>query len=262
MVAGNKPTVTVVITTYERNQFLRNSIESVLAQEYTGEIEILVVDGTEDRTAKVVVDECDQTNYLNVRDYHEPFQSSIKDVAAARSVGVRECQGKYVQFLDDDDKLTTAAIQKKIAAIQKDDAVAVCTGLSNGEENVMEWPDTVVGKELAYALIKLNPPAPPSSLLVERDLLMNIPPFHELPHDDLAMFIEVAKQTPVNYVDEPLTVLQDSRTLAQTKSSIEGLVETYQWYKEEGLYDVILTEEQREAANNKYEEILDELSGA
>ncbi|MFN3403731.1 MAG: glycosyltransferase family 2 protein [Cytophagaceae bacterium] len=88
--------VSVVIPTYNRPHLLINAIESVLVQSYRP-IEILVINNG-DASIDSVIQKYKANG--NVR-----FFESVKkgNVGAARNKGIKESQGMYIGYLDDDD---------------------------------------------------------------------------------------------------------------------------------------------------------------
>lgn len=253
-----RPPVSVIVTTYDRNAVLERAIESAVTQEYDP-LELIVVDGTADRTAEPVVEAFPDAQYHNLRDHHEPFETALDDVAAARQLGTSVASGEYVHFLDDDEILLPGAISEKVAAVTGEtDAEAVYSPFVDSEGDVRAFSDDVRGQELAFVLIRLVTPCQPSVLLVRRSILTDIPPFHELPHDDIGMFVEIGKRTLFEYVDEPLTRSQSSPTLATSLASLRGQLALYESYTDSGLYDRLLSERQRDAAREQYERLKSE----
>ena len=91
--------VSVIIPAYNAGLHIANAINSVLAQNYSKDIEIFVIDdGSTDNTASVVADmsrEHKQIIYLpNARK---------KGPSGARNTGLLKANGTYVAFLDADD---------------------------------------------------------------------------------------------------------------------------------------------------------------
>jgi glycosyltransferase involved in cell wall biosynthesis len=89
--------VSVIIPTYNRSRIVRSAIDSVLAQDYP-EIEVLVID---DGSA-------DDTREMMARTYGDNprvrfFPKSNGGVSSARNLGIRECRGEFIAFLDADD---------------------------------------------------------------------------------------------------------------------------------------------------------------
>jgi len=93
--------VSVVTPCYNQAHFLRDAIESILAQTYP-RIELVVVDdGSLDNTAAVVA------NYPLAR----CLRQGNRGVAEARNVGFGATNGEYVLFVDADDRLAPNAVQ-------------------------------------------------------------------------------------------------------------------------------------------------------
>lgn len=95
------PLVSVVIPCYKQAHFLPEAIESVLKQSYTHREIVVVDDGSPDNTAEVA------RRYPGV---HCLSQENA-GLANARNAGLRVSQGKYVVFLDADDRLASGALQ-------------------------------------------------------------------------------------------------------------------------------------------------------
>jgi len=112
-----KPKVSICIPTYNRKKYLKETIESILAQTYK-EYEIVVVDdGSTDGTE-------DMIRQLGVPiTYH--WQENGGD-AAARNKLIELAQGKYISFIDSDDLLFPDAIERlvKVMETETEDVVA------------------------------------------------------------------------------------------------------------------------------------------
>ena len=96
--------VSVVITTYNDSQFLPEAIESALAQTVPPDEVIVVDDGSTDDPGAVV------SRYPNVRLIRQANQG----LAAARNTGWRAACGRYLVFLDADDRLMSKALASNL----------------------------------------------------------------------------------------------------------------------------------------------------
>lgn len=86
--------ITIIIPTRNRASYLKQAIDSVYAQSYP-HFEIIVIDdGSGDHTQDV-------PNAYDKR-LHYYYQKHA-GVSAARNYGIRQAQGQYIAFLDDDD---------------------------------------------------------------------------------------------------------------------------------------------------------------
>jgi len=95
----NDLTFSIVIPSYNRELFIRKTIESILCQTFT-DFEIIVVDdGSTDNTTSVVKSMMESDSRIRL---HE---KSNEERAVARNAGTNLARGKYVTFLDSDDLL-------------------------------------------------------------------------------------------------------------------------------------------------------------
>lgn len=93
------PTISVIVPVHNGQDYLKNCIDSILAQTYRP-LEIIVVnDGSADRTGEICA---------ALEKAHENiFTVEVKDVgvSAARNAGLDRAHGEYVTFVDADDRI-------------------------------------------------------------------------------------------------------------------------------------------------------------
>ena len=86
--------VSVIIPTYNRSDFCKKAVDSVLSQSYRN-IEVIVVDdGSSDNTREVISGLDDRVRYI--------WQKNA-GVVAARNHGMELARGEFIAFLDSDD---------------------------------------------------------------------------------------------------------------------------------------------------------------
>ena len=100
----SNPLVSVIIPTHNRAPFLKEAIESVLAQSYRPLQLIVVDDGSRDETSSLV----SRYPLLYVR-------GPQRGVAAARNIGIKRAAGEFVAFLDSDDLWLPTKIERQVA---------------------------------------------------------------------------------------------------------------------------------------------------
>lgn len=91
----SNPLVTIIIPTYNRVDYLKLTLESILNQTFK-DFEIIVVDdGTADNLNEQLCTQFDNVKYIKIENSGGP--------AKPRNVGIRKAKGKYLAFVDDDD---------------------------------------------------------------------------------------------------------------------------------------------------------------
>jgi glycosyltransferase involved in cell wall biosynthesis len=87
--------LSVVVPVFNRRDVIRRAVKSLLAQDFSGRFEIVVVDdGSTDGTAEMV-DGIDPRVHV--------VRQENRGAAAARLHGIQEARGEFVAFLDSDD---------------------------------------------------------------------------------------------------------------------------------------------------------------
>lgn len=104
------PSLSVVIPCYNAERWIDATLRSVLAQQWPGELEVLVVDdGSQDQSAQRV-----QAWGGCVRLVQQPNAG----VAAARNRGLEQARGDWVAFVDADDIWLPGKLQAQWQALQ------------------------------------------------------------------------------------------------------------------------------------------------
>jgi teichuronic acid biosynthesis glycosyltransferase TuaG len=91
------PKVSIILPTYNRANFIADAIESVIAQTFINWELFIVDDGSTDNTPNIV------SKYLKNRKI-KYFTKENGGVSSARNLGLKLSTGKYIAFLDSDDK--------------------------------------------------------------------------------------------------------------------------------------------------------------
>jgi glycosyltransferase involved in cell wall biosynthesis len=120
----NLPALTVIIPTKDRHGFLKQAVESVLAQSLPP-LEVIVVDDGQGAAAALT----GASPQVRVLD------SSGRGPVAARSLGVAEARGDCIAFLDDDDWLTDPRyLQDAATVIAAGADLVFCDGILRFED--------------------------------------------------------------------------------------------------------------------------------
>ena len=117
------PAVTVVIPTHNRPQLMQRALESVLDQEYSGDLEAIVVfDACDPFEPPVVVPPGAKLRVVR--------NERSRGLAGARNTGIMQATHDFVAFLDDDDYWLPGKLQAQMERFaEKPEAVLVGTAM-------------------------------------------------------------------------------------------------------------------------------------
>ena len=91
--------ISIIIPMYNAEQYLEETLDSVLAQSYHNWECLIIDDGSNDNSAKVAKIICSNDSRFKY------FFQKNSGPSAARNLGIQKCSGEYIQFLDADDVL-------------------------------------------------------------------------------------------------------------------------------------------------------------
>ena len=94
-----KEKISVIIPVYNTKEYLEDCVNSVLEQTWTDFKMILVDDGSQDGSREICEELCRRDSRIQI-----VFQEH-KGVSAARNAGIETAEGKYLFFLDSDDRI-------------------------------------------------------------------------------------------------------------------------------------------------------------
>ena len=115
-----QPLVSILIPVFNGHDYLREAVDSALAQTYPN-IEVLIInDGSTDDTESIVLSYGDKVRYL----YKENG-----GVSSALNLGIREMRGEYVSWLSHDDVYLPQKVEaqvKALSACEGEDVIVYC----------------------------------------------------------------------------------------------------------------------------------------
>ena len=194
--------VSVVIPTYNRADFVREAITSVLQQDYP-DIELIVVDdGSRDGTAAVVSGFGPAVQYL--------WQEN-RGVSAARNRGVASSTGDLIAFLDSDDLWLPNKVSAQVAYFEAQAEAQAChtdeiwirRGVRVNERHIHR-------KQGGWQFLASLPRCviSPSAVMMRRTLWDRLGGFDEsLPAcEDYDLWLRLTAVVPVGFLPERLVV--------------------------------------------------------
>lgn len=202
------PLVSVCIGAYNRARYIRETLDSVLAQTYRN-VEIIVVDdASTDDTAAIIASYGER-----VRLIRRATNSGMCPIT--RNQAFRAATGTYVAFLDSDDAWYPPKLERQVEFLESHSDIPLChtychlmdeesriTGIRH--EGRLPPTGDCFAPLLRHCWITI------SSVMIRRNLAETIGYFVEDPRygvwgEDHEFFLRVARRYPIGLVDEVLT---------------------------------------------------------
>ncbi len=135
-----KPLISIIVPVYNVEAYLRECIESILAQTYQNLEIILINDGSTDQSENILNDYAKR--FKNIKAIHQKHGG----VSSARNTGIKHASGEWISFVDPDDYAKNNFVETlyEIAIKNKAD-ISTCSFTSFSEEksilkNPPIWP--------------------------------------------------------------------------------------------------------------------------
>nr|WP_297162295.1 glycosyltransferase family A protein [uncultured Dysgonomonas sp.] len=128
------PVISIIVPCYNQAQYLPETLQSVLEQDYAHWECIIVNDGSPDNTEEVALKWCKEDERFK---YFKKENGGLSD---ARNYGIKNSVGKYILPLDSDDKISKTYISEAIDVLENNPDVKLifCRAQLFGADN-KEW---------------------------------------------------------------------------------------------------------------------------
>ncbi|MEM1138903.1 MAG: glycosyltransferase family 2 protein [Pseudomonadota bacterium] len=202
------PLLSVVIPAYNAEKFLAETIAS-LQDQTIDELEIVIVnDGSRDGTAEAIAALEKEPGRFPVRGVHQANAGP----SAARNTGIEAARGRYIGFLDADDRWHANKAARQIALMEADPSIAMtCSGWQIIDEEGRVLNRTGGGPTGRFSFVSLlfdNPVGTTSSVIIRADVFEAVGLFDtQLKYcEDLELWLRIAEREEwrVENIGEPL----------------------------------------------------------
>ena len=198
----HKPTVSVIIPTYNREKYIERAIKSVLEQSYKDYELIIVDDGSTDDTAKIL-----KKYDKKIR----KFSMLHSGVSAARNFGISKAHGQWIALLDSDDYWLPEKLAKQMAYLEENPDMKIMQvgekWIRNGKfvnpmKKHQKYSGWIFEKCLPLCIVS------PSAVIIHKSIFEEIGLFNEeMPVcEDYDLWLRVARKYPIGLMSEFLIV--------------------------------------------------------
>lgn len=204
--------VTALIPTYNSERYIRETVESVLAQTYPVHEVIVVDDGSTDQTQQVLASYGDRIRYIRQTNAGPP---------TARNTGLVHATGDVIALLDSDDLWVPTKTERQVEYLQRHPSCGLVY------TDMKTFDDRGIIEESVKISRNLNLPSghifqemfaetlfQTSAVLVRKSCLDQVGGFDTSLRmgDDYELFLRVARHFELGYIDEPLVLYRQHAT--------------------------------------------------
>lgn len=140
----NQELISIIVPVYNIMDCLPKCVESICRQTYSNLEILLVDDGSNDGTEKLV----DELAVMDerIRVFHKPNGGS----SSARNLGIRKAQGQYIGFVDSDDFIEPQMYEELMEVIHREKVRIAQISRDEIDEQGNRLPDVCTPPEEAY----------------------------------------------------------------------------------------------------------------
>ena len=203
--------VSVIIPTYNREKFISECVQSVLAQTLPAREIIIVDDGSTDATYNILRD-LGFNSLSTKKTVLRYFFQQNRGVSSARNLGIKEARSEYIALLDSDDLWLKSKLDRQVSAFENDtQSSRLChtdeIWIRNGVRVNQHKKHKKHGGNVFQSCLKLCCISP-SSAMMHRSVFEDFGFFDEdLPAcEDYDFWLRYSAKEDVNFIDEPLII--------------------------------------------------------
>ncbi len=221
--------VSIIMPNYNCENYIRESIDSVLNQTYS-DWELLIVDDcSTDNSVEIIREYCERDSRIKLF-----VNEKNSGAAASRNLALREANGKWIAFLDSDDLWLPEKLEKQLVFMTENDYSFSFTKYRHINEDsdrlgiVVVGPKKITRKKLKYCCCYLG------CLTVMYDAekvgLIQIDESIRKRNDD-AMWLKVRKFADAYYLDELLAEYRVRKGSISHQGKLKLLKYHYKLYR-------------------------------
>lgn len=216
--------VSIIMPAYNAENYIKEAIDSVIAQTYK-KWELLVVnDGSTDRTVEIVKEYCEKDKRITL--LHNIQHIGMP--SAPRNLGIQTAQGRFIAFLDSDDLWISTKLEEQLPLFKNLKTAIVFSNYEkvddNGRRNrrVVRAPQYVDYEDLLKSNVICNLTGIYDRQKVGKVLYQNI---H---HEDYALWLSILKK---GFIAQNTNTITGYYRIGKTSVSSHKLkLLPWQWY--------------------------------
>lgn len=223
--------ISVVIITYNQEEYIEQTLDSILKQDFDGEFEIIIGDdGSKDETRQIL------------KQYSETYPEIVKPIFNEINLGIvrnyynviSHCTGKYIMVCGGDDYWLPGKMSAQFKVMEENPSIGLCYGnakkLMDGDESPLS--EYVGGKSTTFSELMVENKIPACTTCIRRETLVSYitevdPVSHDWKMEDYPTWLWMSKNSAIYYMDKNISVYRILRNSASHKFDVDKRLDFY-----------------------------------
>ena len=243
---SNKPLVSIVFTSYNHKEYLKQALDSLVSQTYSN-LEIIIIDDCSSDGSQEILKEYDNHPNINLKLQTQNSGSYVK----ASNYGASFAKGEYILFAQCDDFAEAHQIETLLQEFEKQPSVGVVFSKSKlVDEKGVSFSDDFIGREnnfkkavsetglisgrhmkqfLSFSCVIPNL----SAALIKRELFTRVNGLSDryLVVADWEFWLDMTELTDFVYVSEPLNYFRQHATTIRSSIKMKTqIIEVFRMF--------------------------------
>lgn len=203
MILNNKPLVSIIIPSYNHENYIKDTIESIVNQTYKNIELIIIDDGSKDNSIKVI-------EKLNLKYEFLFIKRENRGLCETLNEGISLSKGKYIAICASDDIYLENKIEIQVDFLENNLNYSMCYGkiikfADNGEKKFSDNRKCKSGK-IFYDLMRTNF-VPAVTQMYRKEIFNEVGYFDKnLWIEDWDMLLRIAYKYEIGFIDEYLAL--------------------------------------------------------
>lgn len=203
-----KPEISIILITYNRANYLKKAIESVINQTFKNWELLVIDDGSQDNTFEVV------NPFVEHHERIRYFRHTNRGIGHAKNAGIQACFGDYITFIDSDDSYKPNHLESRLEYMKSHPELEAITGGFEIAEEI--W---VVDYYQQDKIINLRDCIMCPTIFGKRYVFFQLKGFQDIPYgEDTDLWERIEKNYKTERITEPETYLYTRAEESITKN--------------------------------------------
>lgn len=209
--------ISIVTASYNYEDYIKETIESVINQTYTNWELIIVDDGSKDNSVEVIKSYCKKDKRIKLFQHEGGINRGLVETV---KLGISKAQSEWITFLESDDTIIPEYLEKKVKVMNEHPEVKFIfndANLFGSEERIRSYDlyfekikqifaENPYPKNLLKYFKELNLVPTFSVVTMKKELFQNIDFNSPIKaYLDYYLWIQIVQKTPLYFIDEKLT---------------------------------------------------------